>query len=143
MYLTTLAVTIPTWNRPQELHRCLTALETARQQVDFLAYVYDSSDTEKTCAEIRAVCTKFDFVRYSFHKGKNATAAFNFCASVAEADIIVNVDDDVCVEPDAIKRIADTYNVKHRTRVLAGSAVLGDVCTKPVVIAIFSRMRYS
>ena len=143
MYLTTLAVTIPTWNRPEELHRCLTALETARQQVDFLVYVRDSSDTEQNCAQVRAVCTKFDFVRYFFHEGKNTIAALKFCDKVAEADIIVNVDDDVCVEPDAIKRLADTYNVKHGAYALEERAVWGGVSTKPVLIAVFSRMRYS
>lgn len=143
MYLTTLAVTIPTWNRPEELHRCLIALETARQQIDFLVYVRDSSDTEKICAEVRAICTKFDFVQYSFYEGKNITAPFNFCTKVAEADILVNVDDNVCVEPDAIKRLADTYNAKQGACVSAGSSVWGHVLSKPAVIAIFSRMRYS
>ena len=143
MYSTTLAVTIPTWNRPEELHRCLIALETARRQVDFLVYVRDSSDTEKTCAEVRAVCTKFDFVRYFFHAGKNTTAAVDFCAKIAEADIIVNVDEGVCVEPDAIKQLADTYNMKHGTRVLAGSAVGDGGQSQPLTIAVFSRMRYS
>jgi glycosyltransferase involved in cell wall biosynthesis len=102
--------------------------------VDFLAYVGDSSDTEKTCAEVRTVCAKFDFVRYHFHNGKNAAAARNFCAKVADVDLIISVDDDVYVEPDAIKRLVDAYHAARGARVVAGSVAWGDDWSTPVIM---------
>lgn len=136
MHLTTLAVTIPTRNRPKKLHRCLVALKIARRQVNFLAYVCDSSDTEKTCAEVRAVCAQFDFVQYSFHEGKNAAAARNYCAKVAEADLLISVDDDVYVEPDSIKRLVDTYHGACGARIVAGTVAWGDNWSTPVIMRL-------
>ena len=132
----TLAVTIPTRNRPEKLLSCLSALETARKQVDFLVYVCDSSDTEKTRTKVRTMCAKFNFARYYLHNGRNVAAARNFCANVVDTDLIVNVDDDIYVEPDAIKRLVDAYHVAHGARVVAGSVAWGDDWSTPVVMRL-------
>jgi|GEM_PF-1462525 len=131
-----LAVVIPTRNRPEKLRRCLSALEKARQHIDFLVYACDSSDTEETRSAVKAVCDEFDFVRHHLHQGKNVAAARNFCARVAEADLLINVDDDIYVEPEAIKRLSDAYHTGTGARVVAGSVAWAEDWSTPIVMRL-------
>jgi len=131
-----LAVVIPTRNRPEKLRRCLAALQHARKHIDFLVYACDSSDTEETRAAVKAVTDEFDFVRHHLHQGKNVAAARNFCAKVAEAELLINVDDDIYVEPEAIKRLSDAYHASNGARVVAGSVAWGDDWSEPVVMRL-------
>lgn len=85
---------------------------------------------------MHGVCAEFSFVRYHLHNGKNVAAARNACARVADADLIVNVDDDIYVEPDAIKRLADFYRTTSGARVVAGSVAWGDDWSAPVVMRL-------
>lgn len=130
----TLAVTIPTRNRPHKLYRCLSALAAARKQLAFPVQVCDSSDTEKLQTKVRKVCEPFNFVSYHPHKGKNVAAARNMCAKVVDSDLIVNVDDDVYVKPDAISQLFNTYNAASEPRVVAGSVAWGDDWSAPIVM---------
>lgn len=131
-----LAVVIPTRNRPEKLRRCLAALQQARKHIDFLVYACDSSDTEETRVVVKAVCDEFDFVRHHLHQGKNAAAARNFCAQVAEADLLVTVDDDVYVKPEAIKQLVDSYHAASGLRIIAGSVAWGNNWSQPVVMRL-------
>lgn len=130
-----LAVTIPTRNRPEKLRKCLAALEQARRYVDFLAYACDSSDTEEMRAQVEATVAEFDFARYSYHTGKNASAARNHCARVAEAELLISVDDDVYVEPEAIPILLERYFQESGPRVLAGSLLWLGEWGQAVVLA--------
>lgn len=129
-----LAVVIPTRNRPEKLKRCLSALAEARDLLPFEAYVCDSSDALAAREVVREVCEEFEFVRFFRHSGKNAGAARNFCTRVAAAEILVGVDDEVYVEPDAILRLFEAYKRGKRWRIVAGSVSwTEDLWSKPVV----------
>ena len=95
-----LAVTIPTRNRPEKLQRCLSALAQARERIPFEAYVGDASDEATVRKAVQTVCEEFEFVHFFQHSGKNAAAARNFCAQVADAELLVSVDDDAAPHPD-------------------------------------------
>ena len=97
-----LSVVIPTRNRPRKLRRCLEALSAARKQIDFDVYVCDSSTSKEERTGVRAACADFDRVHFRPHNGPNLGAARNFCTEVATGDLIVSVDDDVYVKPDAV-----------------------------------------
>src|SRR5215208_2799652 len=94
-----LAVVVPTRNRPERLRRCLSALERAQESIPFRVYVGDSSDEAVVREEVQRVCEEFEFVRYLRHTGKNLAAARNFLTQAVPAELLVSVDDDVYVEP--------------------------------------------
>jgi glycosyltransferase involved in cell wall biosynthesis len=127
-------VVIPAKNRPEKLEYCLTALARAREKLPFVVDVGDSSDTAKTSEAVRAVCKKFDFVRYHAHHGQNVAAARNFCAQVATAELLINLDDDVYVESDALLRLFEAYQRGQGWRVVAGSVAFGKDWSEPVVM---------
>ena len=116
-----LAVVVPTRSRPRELRRCLVALAVARRQLRFPVYVCDSSPSEPERAAIREVCEPYEWVHLSTHSGSNAAAARNACARVATGELLVNVDDDLELEPDAIDRLLSCYQGASGLRVVGGS----------------------
>src|SRR5215211_76796 len=128
-----LSVTVPTRNRPEKLERCLRALAKARELLPFEVYVGDSSDTSVVRDMVQAVCEKFEFVHLRHHTGKNSSAARNFCAQMATTELLVSVDDDVYVEPEAILRLYKAYQRGKGWRVVAGSVAWGEVWSEPVV----------
>lgn len=131
-----LAVVIPTRNRPEKLKKCLSALGKAREHIDFVVYACDSSDREETRAAVKEVCSEFHFVRHHLHQGKNAAAARNFCANVAEAELLITVDDDVYVEPESIKKLVEAYHSTAGLRIVSGSVAWGKNWSKPVVMRL-------
>lgn len=132
--MTSVSVVIPTRNRPEKLQRCLAALSVARAQLPFDVFVCDSTPDPELQKKVVEVCGRYDFVKLRFHDGKNVAAARNFCARSADTDLIVNVDDDICVEPSAIRRLFDTYEAQSGYRVVAGSVRWGDAWSSPVVM---------
>jgi glycosyltransferase involved in cell wall biosynthesis len=134
------AVTIPTRNRPAQLRRCLAALGRARQELRFRAWVGDSSDPDRRAA-LEEVCAEHDWVRLRFHDGRNVAAARNFCARIADAELIVNVDDDIQVEPDAIRLLVARYEAEGGPRVVGGSVAWGDWWSRPLRVRPFGFAR--
>ncbi|HEX2412053.1 MAG TPA: glycosyltransferase family A protein [Solirubrobacteraceae bacterium] len=116
------AVVIPTRDRPVELGHCLRALAEARQQHAFTAWVCDSSADEHR-AEVARVCAEHPWVELRFHRGRTVAAARNFCVRVAEAELLVSVDDDVLVEPQAVRALVEAYDRGSGPRVVAGGVV--------------------
>ncbi|MCM3161735.1 glycosyltransferase family 2 protein [Metabacillus litoralis] len=127
-------VVIPTRNRPDRLIKCLEALERAKEYINFEVYVCDSSTTVRKRQEVENVCTKFEFVSLHFHGGNNVAAARNFCAKVASAPLLVNVDDDIYVEPKAILTLYNSYLKSEGNRVIAGSVAWDNDWSAPVVM---------
>src|SRR5436305_1424026 len=103
------AVVIPTRGRPRKLQTCLEALELAQSEGEFPVYVADSSPAHEVRAEVEQLCARFPFVRLHHHERVGVPAARNRCAAVADAELLVNVDDDVYVYPDAIRRLVEAY----------------------------------
>jgi hypothetical protein len=92
------AVVIPTRDRPDRLGRCLGHLERARHPLAFPVHVGDSSTSEEQRSRVAEVCAPYDFVRLHHHDGASVAAGRNFCSRIADdAEPLVNVDDDVYV----------------------------------------------
>jgi glycosyltransferase involved in cell wall biosynthesis len=127
------SVVIPTRNRPEKLRRCLTALAEARELTWFETHVCDSSDAASMREAVQHLCKEFKLVRYHEHTGKTASAARNFGARVATTELLVSVDDDVYVRPDAVLRLLEAYRRGRGWRVVAGSVNWSGKWLGPVV----------
>jgi glycosyltransferase involved in cell wall biosynthesis len=130
----TVAVVIPTRDRPERLRFCLDALERAHQRSRFEVYVGDSSTTADRRAEVAAVCARYDFVHLRHHVGVGFGAARNFCARIAQAELLVNIDDDVYVFEDTIDRLVTAYRKGSGWRAVAGTVSWGFYWSRPVVM---------
>lgn len=137
-----LAVVIPTKNRPEKLARCLSALEQARSASSFDVWVCDSSHGPDDRAAVASVCARWDWVHLRSHDGRNVAEARNFCATVAPAELLVNIDDDVQVEPQAIRRLLEAYEAGRGPRVVGGSVCWdGDWWSRPMRLLPFGFSR--
>ena len=115
-----LGVIVPTRDRPERLARCLDALAAAREQIGFTAYVCDSSGMEHA-STVAELCARHPFVRLVRHDRIGASAARNVGTAAASEELIVAVDDDVYVEPDAIRALLDAYDSGEGMSVVAGA----------------------
>jgi glycosyltransferase involved in cell wall biosynthesis len=128
------AVVVPTRDRPERLHICLEALESAQRHYGFPVFVGDSSTSAELRAEVAAVCKRHAFVYLKHHHGVGIGAARNFCTHIAQAELLVNVDDDIYVQEDTVKRLVDTYREGSGWRVVAGSVAWGNDWSRPIVM---------
>ena len=94
----------------------------------------DSSTSAEIRADVAAACAPYDFVHLRHHEGVGFGPARNFCARIAHADLLVNVDDDVYVHEDAIERLVDAYRVGTGWRAVAGSVSWGTYWSRPIVM---------
>jgi glycosyltransferase involved in cell wall biosynthesis len=131
--LPALEVVIPTANRPEKLGRCLVALAAAQAQGSFPVLVCDASDEQRRAA-VADVCAQHDFVKLRLHEGRNVAAARNACARFATEPLLINVDDDIRVEPDAIARLARAHTTAPPPAVVAGSVAWDGNYSRPVVM---------
>jgi glycosyltransferase involved in cell wall biosynthesis len=93
---------------------------------------------------VAEVCARYDFVRLHHHDGASVAAARNFCSRIADdAELLVNVDDDVYVYPDAIERLVKTYEAANGWRVVAGSVNWGVDWSRPIVMRRIGWGRYA
>jgi glycosyltransferase involved in cell wall biosynthesis len=128
------AVAIPTRNRPAKLEKCLEALSAARRHREFEVVIADSSTQPDLAEQVKAVCGRFPFVRLVRHARQGFGGARNRCAEAAEADLLINVDDDVYVEEEAIARLTEAYERGRGWRVVAGTVSWGTYWSRPVVV---------
>ena len=118
-------VVVPTRNRPDDLARCLDSLAAARERVPFRAWVCDSSD-DANRPGVEAACTRHDFVQLRFHNRQGIAAARNFAVEVADAELLVSVDDDIVIAPQTIAAMVDKYEEGTGLRVVGGAVSWGD-----------------
>jgi glycosyltransferase involved in cell wall biosynthesis len=126
-------VVIPTRNRPAKLANCLAALARARARWSFSILVCDSSD-DPNHEHVRTLCEQYAFVSLQRHDGRNVAAARNACVRYSTCDTLINVDDDIQVEPDAIVELADHYFASSGLSVTAGSVAWDGKYSRPVVM---------
>lgn len=129
----TVAVIVPTRNRPDRLARCLASLAVARDEAAFRVYVCDSS-REDLKHEIAEICARYPFVELIDHSRIGASAARNVGTEACTEDLVVSVDDDVYVEPAAITELVRVYDAGQGTRVVAGSVNWGNWISRPLVM---------
>lgn len=123
---------IPTRSRPEKLRRCLDSLAATRERLQFRAYVCDSSPEEADWSAVRRVCERYEWVELVRHGGANIAAARNACARAPGEDLLVNVDDDLELEPQAIDRLVDRYLEGEGPRVVSGSVSWDGAWTAPM-----------
>ncbi len=127
-----MAVVIPTRSRAEILERCLESLAPAQARIGFPAYVCDSSREEDERHAVSEVAERFEWVRLSHHDGRNIAAARNACARAADEELLIDVDDDLVLEPEAIDRLLARYMEGSGRRVVAGSVSWDGTWTTPV-----------
>jgi glycosyltransferase involved in cell wall biosynthesis len=122
---------IPAYNAAKEVKECLVALAASSERVAEIVVVDDGS-TDDTAAV--AVAGGARVIRQDRNRGP--AAARNLGATQARGDVILFVDADVAVAPDAVARIA---------RLLATSpdvaAVFGSYDTHPRASGVVSQYR--
>jgi glycosyltransferase involved in cell wall biosynthesis len=128
----TLAVVIPTRSRPSLLGRCLDSLVPAQQRLGFPAYVCDSSPSEEEREAVRQVCARYPWVELVPHDGKNVAAARNTGARASRQDLLIDVDDDLILEPETVDRLLARYLEVGGPRVVAGSVSLNGTWSTPI-----------
>lgn len=126
-------VVIPTRNRPKQLALCLNALATGHNPPSLTVLVCDSSDDARH-ADVQAVIKDYPFAFVRRHSGGNVAAARNACAQYATADVLINVDDDVYVDPDAITELVNYWTRLPQPAVAAGSVFWPGGYSRPVVM---------
>lgn len=126
-------VVVPTRNRPDKLERCLAAIAAARRNLQLPVLVGDSSDDEMH-RRVLAVCGRYDFVTVRRHHGRNASAARNFCAREAKGEVLIGVDDDIRVEPDALDELVAAYERSPKPCSIAGTVAWDGLYHEPVVL---------
>jgi hypothetical protein len=128
------AVVVPTRARPELLARCLGALDAARARFQFKGYVCDSSPDTSNRQAVAGVVARYPWAELHPHDGRNLPAARNACARAANEPLLVNVDDDLVVEPAAIEKLAARYRSGTGRRVVSGSVSWDGVWTEPMVM---------
>jgi glycosyltransferase involved in cell wall biosynthesis len=115
------------------LKRCLDGLATAREHVDFTVLVSDSSDDE-IAPETRSVVGAYRFATLVPHTRSGAAGARNVGTEASTSELIVVVDDDVYVDPLAVRRLIEAYERGNGWRVIAGSVAWGEMRSCPAVM---------
>lgn len=130
-----LAVLIPTHRRPDRLARTLKALDHARAQTPFDVHVADSTPEEDLRGRVREACAPYSYVSLTQHPGDFGFAQkLNFMAREAQAELLIDLVDDIDVEEGAIAALVDKYTGASGWRVVAGSVAWGEDWTRPVVM---------
>lgn len=135
-------VVVPTRNRPHKLARCLDALLASDVDAAFEIWVCDSSD-ESLAGEVAGVCERDPRVHLYHHRRIGYAQARNACGEVGTAPVVISVDDDVYVRPDALARLMAAYRRSGAWSVVAGSVAWGDDWTRPIVMRRIGYGRYA
>jgi glycosyltransferase involved in cell wall biosynthesis len=126
-------VVVPTRNRPTKLERCLTALADARKQIPFRVFVVDSSTTATMRDAVDEVCSRYSFAFMHRHDRAGLAAARNECATAGTAPLLISIDDDVYVYPNAVEKLLERYHASgSRWRVVAGRVFWGEAGSSAV-----------
>lgn len=123
---------IPTRSRPELLRRCLESLGPSQGRLAFTAYVCDSSPAPEEREAVRKVCEAFPWARLCPHDGTNVAGARNTGARAAREDLLVDVDDDLILEPEAVDRLLERYRQGEGRRVVAGSVSINGAWSTPI-----------
>ncbi|MEH2251179.1 glycosyltransferase [Nostoc sp.] len=112
-------VLIPTYRRPQDLSRCLLALQEQTKPVDQVIVVIRDTDAEtwQFLAQYKAHNLPLHIVKVT---QPGVVAALNAGLAVVEGDIVSITDDDAAPHPDWLERIAAYFTCDSRLGGLGG-----------------------
>lgn len=97
--------------------------------------VGDSSDDARY-QEDEAICARYDFVTLKRHSGKNVAAARNFLVGAADAEVLISIDDDIRIEPDALDELIAAYQASPKPCSVAGAVAWDGLYHEPVAIRL-------
>ncbi|MEI1375431.1 glycosyltransferase family 2 protein [Nostoc sp. UHCC 0926] len=112
-------VLIPTYRRPQDLSRCLLALQEQTKPVDQVIVVVRDTDAEtwQFLAQYKAANLPLHTVKVT---QSGVVAALNAGLAAVEGDIVSITDDDAAPHPDWLERIAAYFTCDSRLGGLGG-----------------------
>lgn len=114
----TLCVLVPTWRRPDDLERCLTALEALGEPADQVVIVVRAGDAQAREVVARhAAALPLDEVVVD---RPGAVHARNEGLRVVRTDVVAFIDDDVAPHPDWSARIRAWFARDERLGALGG-----------------------
>ncbi|SAL57070.1 glycosyl transferase family protein [Caballeronia peredens] len=115
------SVVVPTYRRPADLKRCLTALRAQTRMPDevlVIARPDDEATARRLAIELKSASR---FVLRVIETGAGGqVAALNHGLEAAEGDIIAITDDDAAPHPDWIERIARAFEADERLGGIGG-----------------------
>jgi GT2 family glycosyltransferase len=97
------SIVIPTCNRPDDLRRCLAALETERQSRDVEIIVIDNRPGPSS--PTRAVAAEFNGIVFIEEPRPGLSYARNAGFAAATGEILIAIDDDVTVPEGWLERL--------------------------------------
>jgi glycosyltransferase involved in cell wall biosynthesis len=126
-----LSVIVPAHNCPQQLARCLRALEQS-QEKSFQLIVVDDASTDQTAAEAEALGALV--IRLKSQSGP--AAARNAGAVKSLGEFLLFIDADVLVRPDTISTVLKEFEQSPET-----AAIFGSYDTTPAAGNLVSQYR--
>jgi GT2 family glycosyltransferase len=106
--MTSVAVLVPSWRRPEDLRRCLRALRSQRRRPDRVVVVRRPDDEQSAtvlAAERDGLPVDEVIVREA-----GQVAALNAGLQALDEDVVAITDDDTAPRPDWIERIASWFS---------------------------------
>jgi glycosyltransferase involved in cell wall biosynthesis len=128
-----LSVIIPTRDRACELRQCLAALYRARI-IGVECIVVDDGGTEDCASVVEASTLPVNLLRNE--KPLGSGAARNIGAAHAQGDVLLFLDDDVCVAPGNLKAVTDAFASDSNL-----GALMGRYDDEPAAPQFLSRFR--
>lgn len=105
-----ISVIVPTYRRPDDLRRCLTALAIQSQAADEVVVVYRPDDTA-TRKILDEVLPGTLTLKTAHPEEKGVVSAYNCGIDASAGDVIAFTDDDAAPAPDWIERIVTHFAV--------------------------------
>lgn len=119
----TVTVVVPTYRRPQDLERCLTALK--RQTRPATEVVVVARDTDQATWDFLATFdTETLPLKTATVKIPGVVAAMNAGLDMAQSDIVAYTDDDAAPFPDWVAQLEDHFLVDEQIGAVGGRDIL-------------------
>lgn len=143
----TISMIVPTYRRPNDLARCLAAMEKSLRQPDELLIVCRPDDTlSRTVLTDFLLKTKLPIKVIDVHE-TGVVAALNAGLSVSTGDIVCLTDDDAAPHADWLEKIENYYRqdasivgVGGRDLVHTRAGIVNDPQTRVGILSVFGRL---
>ena len=128
-----LSIIIPTRDRASDLRLCLDALHRAKiERMECI--VVDDGSLQDCAAVVQSSPLHATLIRNPHSRGSGA--ARNIGAAVAQGDVLLFIDDDVCVEPASLTAVIEAFQTDPSL-----GAVMGRYDDAPAGAGFLSRFR--
>ena len=120
-----LAVVVPAHNEESVICKTVRALLDARCRKPFDILVVDDGSTDATAEVVRTAFASEPRVKVFTKENGGKSSALNFGYRNTDADIIVAIDGDTVLEPDAIEHLTQPFK-DPRIGAVAGNVIVGN-----------------